>query len=82
MEISIGITALFVLGAIYLVFFAPSNKFYDRWPAIDDDEFVRRCSPGTNREVAVKVREIISDVSGEEYEHIHPEQALVDICSD
>ncbi|MCH9652589.1 MAG: hypothetical protein K0U86_08690 [Planctomycetes bacterium] len=79
MEILVGIAALFVLGAIYLVYFAPSNKFYKRWPAIDDDEFVRRCSPGTNREVALKVREIISDVSGEDYEHIHPEQPLADI---
>lgn len=79
MEIIFGVAAMFVFGAIYLMFFAPSNAFYKKWPAIDEDEFVRRCSPETNREVAIKVRKIISDVSGEDYEHIHPEQQLIEL---
>ena len=78
MEYLIGISALFVAGVIYLLFFAPSNNFYNQWPAIDDDEFVHRCSTETGREVALKVRKIISEVSGEDYEHICPEQRLAD----
>ncbi len=79
MDIIILIAARFAFGVIYLVILAPSNAFYKQWPAIDDDEFVRRCSPGTDREVALRVRSIIADVSGEDYEHVHPEQRLVDI---
>lgn len=82
MEILFVTLALFFLGAIFLVFFAPSKKFYKRWPAIDDEEFVRRCSPGTDREVALKLRRILADASGEDYENIYPEQRLVDIFVD
>ena len=73
------VIAAFVFCAIYLVWFAPSNKFYKQWPAIDDDEFVRRCPPGIDPDVALKIRRILADVSGEDYEHIYPEQRLVDI---
>ncbi len=79
MELIVGIAIMLFSGAIYLLYLAPSNAFYKKWPAINDDEFVRRCSPGISREVAIKVRKIISDVSGEEYEHIHPEQQLSDL---
>ena len=47
-------------------------------PRIDDDEFLRRCTPGVNRETALKVRRIISEQLGIEYERIHPEHRFVE----
>ena len=51
--------------------------FEDKWPAISDDEFVKRCKPGTRREVALKVRRIVSEQLGIPYDHIYPEQHFV-----
>jgi hypothetical protein len=50
----------------------------DKWPPISDDEFMRRCSPGVNRDRALKVRRIISEQLGVEYDRIYPEQRFVD----
>ncbi len=50
----------------------------EKWPPISEDEFMRRCPPGTNRERALKVRRIISDQLGIEYERVYPEQRFVD----
>ena len=46
--------------------------------AIPDEEFLRRCSPGTSKEVALKVRRIVSEQLGVPYEKIHPEHRLVE----
>jgi hypothetical protein len=48
--------------------------FNKRFPPIDDDEFVRRCSPGVNRGIALRVRRIVSDAMGIEYQRVYPEQ--------
>lgn len=50
----------------------------DRWPPISDDEFIRCCSPGVNRERALKVRRIISEQLGVDYERVYPEQRFVE----
>ncbi|ADB18282.1 hypothetical protein Psta_3621 [Pirellula staleyi DSM 6068] len=42
------------------------------FPPISDDEFMARCPPGTNRDVALKVRRIIAEQLGYPYERIHP----------
>lgn len=54
------------------------STFDDKWPPIDDDEFLRRCPPGTRRETALKVRRIISEQLGVPYAQIYPEQSFVD----
>ena len=46
--------------------------------AISDEEFLRRCSPGTSKEVALKVRRIVSEQLGVPYEKIHPEHRFVE----
>jgi hypothetical protein len=51
-------------------------KFNERFPPIDDDEFVRRCGPGVNRDTAIRVRRIISEQLGIEYERVYPEQSF------
>ena len=54
------------------------RSFKRRWPAITEEEFVAKCSPGTNPKRALRVRRIIADHLGIPYEHIHPEQKFVD----
>lgn len=53
------------------------TDFEKSFPAISDAEFLSRCRPGTNPEVALKVRRILSDCLGVEYERIYPESQLV-----
>ena len=50
----------------------------DRWPPISDNEFIGRCSPGVDRERALKVRRIISEQLGVDYDRIYPEQSFVE----
>ena len=76
---------LFLLGGIALILAwvlaleaKRSRDFWRRWPPISEDEFVAKCSPGTNRERALKVRRIISEQLGLPYERIHPDQRFVE----
>ncbi len=50
----------------------------DKWPPISEDEFIRRCSPGVDRERALKVRRIIAEQLGVDYERVYPEQRFVE----
>jgi len=51
--------------------------FERRFPPISDDEFMARCKPGTNREIALTVRRIVSTQLGVDYERIYPESLFV-----
>lgn len=53
-------------------------SFEKEWPAISDDEFVNRCGPGTDRDKALKVRQIVATQLGLPYDHIYPEQNFVE----
>ncbi len=53
------------------------SEFEKRFPPISDEEFVARCAPGTNREIALKVRKIVADQLGVEYERIYPSSSFV-----
>ena len=69
--------------AAAIVFFAVIDAYHRRmfeetWPSIDDDEFVRRCTPGTNRLTALKVRRIIAEQLGVPYDRVCPEQRFVE----
>ena len=75
------VIALFI-AAVILVLMASvsstmSSSFNERWPPISDDEFLARCSPGTTRETALRVRRIISEQFGVPYDQIYPEQDFV-----
>ncbi len=79
------ITFLFLgVGAVFLIWFAYSldrraqQDFELKFPPIDDEEFLRRCSPGTNPEVALKVREIFAKFLGVEYERIYPSSRIAE----
>lgn len=69
---------LVVLIAVVIHAIFEVKKFNENWPPIDDDEFVRRCPEGTDRETALKVRRIISEQLGVEYDQIYPEQSFVE----
>ena len=82
----IGVTLLAVIMVVYLIgicaesssWLADSFKtFNQRWPAISEDEFVAKCGPGTDRDKALRVRVIISEQLGVDYDRIHPEQNFV-----
>ena len=52
--------------------------FNDRFPPISDEEFLARCGPGTKPEVALKVRKIVADQMGVNYERIYPSTRFVE----
>lgn len=78
MVIWFSLLAISFVSVVCMLTRRAEQRFHERWPAIDDDEFVRCCSPGTNREIALKVRRIISKQLNIPYEHIHPEQSFID----
>lgn len=69
-----------VVGVVVACYLTGQNReaFTAKWPAIDDDEFVRRCPPGTRRRTALKVRRILADQLAIPYEHIHPQQRIIE----
>ncbi|MEK6235851.1 MAG: hypothetical protein N2C14_14170 [Planctomycetales bacterium] len=74
----IFVSALIVLFvASWLLHQRNQRLFLEQWPPIDDDEFMRRCSPGTKRKTALAVRRIVSEHSGVPYERVYPEQSFV-----
>lgn len=69
---------LLLIIAVALVCDVTSRKRFElRFPPISDDEFVALCGPGTNRDVALRVRRIVADQLGVEYDRIHPSCSFV-----
>ncbi len=52
--------------------------FKERFPPISDAEFLARCRPGVNREVALKVRRIVAEYFAIEYERVHPSMTFIE----
>lgn len=53
-----------------------TRRWNEKFPPISDDEYMARCSPGTNREIALKVRRLLVDCLNIEYGRIHPSATL------
>ncbi len=53
-------------------------EFRKKFPPLTDEEFVERCGSGTDRDVALKVRNIISAQLGIPAPEIYPEYRFVD----
>lgn len=68
--------------AVLLVFIHWAKRrqdaFNDRFPPICDAEFIARCPPGTNPKVALKVRRIVSENLGVDYQRIYPLTRFID----
>ena len=74
----IAITALIIVVVIFaLPSTTPQERLESRFPPITDDEFVELCGPGTNRDVALRVRRIVAEQLGVEYDRIHPSCSFV-----
>jgi hypothetical protein len=77
---------LCVAGFVFLLFlygcFMAAKKhreaFEERFPPISDAEFVARCTAGTNPKVALKVRRIVADYLGVEYDRVYPSSRFVE----
>lgn len=67
-------SVLLLIGALARTSAANWNK---RWPRISDDEFVAKCATGTDRDTALRVRRIVSEQLGIDYDRIHPDQVFV-----
>ena len=46
--------------------------FGEKWPPTPNDEFIGRCSPGTSREVAIRVLRAVSNHLGVDYGRVSP----------
>lgn len=55
-----------------------STEFDKQWPPISDEEFLERCPEGSSRDVALKVRKIVSDTLFIPYDQVYPEQRFVE----
>lgn len=53
-------------------------RFRRRFPPITDANFVARCAPGTNPQVALRVRRIVADQLGVDYDRIYPSSRFVE----
>jgi hypothetical protein len=68
---------LLIVAVVVICEATARRRFKSRFPPISDDEFVELCGPGTNRDVALRVRRIVADQLGVEYDRIHPSCSFV-----
>lgn len=64
------IVGVFVISA----FFEKRRReaFAQHFPPISDAEFMARCRPGTDPQVALRVRRIVAEACDVDYERIYP----------
>jgi hypothetical protein len=55
-----------------------NRAFREKFPPITEAEFLARCTSGTNRAVALRVRRIIADNLDIEYERIYPSSSFIE----
>ena len=67
------ILIIVVTVLMYLSHKVSQTRFRDRFPPLSDEEFLKRCSPGTDPAIALGVRRIVSEQLGIPYERIYPE---------
>lgn len=76
-----AVVAWFIVALIFLTICLAGRwqqkSFNERFPPISDDEFMARCPPDTNREIALKVRQIVAEQCAIEYGRIYPESSFM-----
>ncbi len=72
-----AIFVLVVLGGIEMAKLSRA-AFEKRYPPISDAEFLALCKPGTNPEVALKVRRIVAEHFAIEYERVYPAMTFIE----
>ena len=63
---------LLVVLLLYIVIKIDRKRFEMDFPPISDAEFIARCKAGTDPKVALKVRRIVAENLGAEYDRIYP----------
>ena len=71
-------TAIVIFSVVLVWRRSATIPSIEKWPPISDDEFIRRCPPGVDRERALKVRRIISEQLGVDYDGVYPDQRFVE----
>ena len=56
------------------------QQYLDAHPPMSDEEFLSQCSPGVSPEIALRVRAIVSESLGIDYERVYPHTNVVDCC--
>jgi hypothetical protein len=74
--VAVGVVVMLVVSLVWEK--RKRVKFEERFPPISDAEFMDRCPPGTSPVVALKVRRIVANQLGVEYERIYPSSSFVD----
>lgn len=74
----IGLAIAIAAVLTYAIERSKLAAFREKFPPISDDEFMALCKTGTNREVALKVRKIISHSLGVDYDRIYPSSRFVE----
>jgi hypothetical protein len=79
-----GIVAVVAVGLVYFARRMRNRAVLEEYfPAISNAEFLARCRPGTDPEIALKVRRIVADRLGVQYERVYPSSRfLEDIGAD
>lgn len=75
-------TALLFAALAVLVCYAVARRgrasFEERFPPISDAEFLALCKPGTDPEVALKIRQMVAEYFAIEYDRVHPAMTFVE----
>lgn len=77
LEVLFTIACLLGITIYLLVCLTDAIPDKRKWPPISDDEFMAKCSPGVSRDTALRVRKIVSEQLGVDYERVHPDQEFV-----
>ena len=70
--------SIVVILVCFLVDRRARKAFEKQFPPISDEEFLARCTPGVNANVALKVRRIFADSLGVEYERVYPSSRIAE----
>jgi hypothetical protein len=73
-------TAFLLVAVLFCIALAVRSRlaFEEKYPPISDAEFLARCSPGVNPEVALKVRMMVAEYFGIPYERVHPSMSFIE----
>jgi hypothetical protein len=81
-QLMLLVAAFLCLGFVFVILAIRNRKafnaFEKRFPPISDLEFLTLCPPGTNPEIALKVRRIVAEQLGVKYDCIYPSSRFVE----
>jgi hypothetical protein len=72
---------LWLLGALVVLLCVTAHarrSFRERFAPLTDAEFLARCPPGTDPAVALKVRRMVAERFGVEYERVQPSMTFIE----